>query len=235
MIDPTIVGTLIAASFTVMVYSFFYKENPVYRFAEHIFVGLAVAHAIVIASKYVIDKAWTPLVTKGEYIWAVPLLIGLLYCFFFSKKHFWLYRIPVAMIVGTGVGLAMAGLMKTQFVDQIIATVKIPDWGKPWWDMAHPINALLIAIGIVGTLCFFIFTKEQKGPLLHAARVGKWTMMVAFGAAFGFTVMARMSLLIGRMTFLLDPKTVAWYVIPIAIVVIITATIWGRLKSPAKG
>ncbi|MBC7286752.1 MAG: hypothetical protein H5T86_01665 [Armatimonadetes bacterium] len=35
-----------------------------------------------------------------------------------------------------------------------------------------------------------------------ASRVGIWFLMVAFGAGFGNTVMARLSLLIGRIEFL---------------------------------
>ncbi len=34
--------------------------------------------------------------------------------------------------------------------------------------------------------------------------IGKWFMMVGFGASFGLTVMARISLLIGRIQFLVN-------------------------------
>jgi hypothetical protein len=37
-----------------------------------------------------------------------------------------------------------------------------------------------------------------------AARTGILFLMIAFGAAFGYTVMARMSLLIGRFTDLIE-------------------------------
>lgn len=36
------------------------------------------------------------------------------------------------------------------------------------------------------------------------ARTGVFFLMIAFGAAFGYTVMARMSLLIGRLTDLIE-------------------------------
>jgi hypothetical protein len=35
------------------------------------------------------------------------------------------------------------------------------------------------------------------------ARVGIWFLMISFGAGFGFTVMGRMALLIGRLNFLI--------------------------------
>jgi hypothetical protein len=59
---------------------------------------------------------------------------------------------------------------------------------------------------IVGTLCtlaYFFFSMEHKGVLGGAARVGIWFLMIGFGASFGYTVMARVSLLIGRVHFLL--------------------------------
>jgi hypothetical protein len=35
------------------------------------------------------------------------------------------------------------------------------------------------------------------------SRVGIWFLMISFGAAFGFTVMGRVALLIGRINFLI--------------------------------
>ncbi len=174
-------GTLMAAAFTLMVFSFFYKENKAYRFAEHVFIGLAVAHSTVISCKYVYDTALTPVITKGQVVWILPLLVGLLYCFFFSKKYFWIYRIPVSTVVGTGIGLAMAGLMRSQFIDQIVATIALPNPRADLTQGSHWLNVAITAIGVIGTLVFFIFTKEQKGPLLYVSHIGRWIMMVAFG------------------------------------------------------
>jgi len=234
MTIPEIIGTLIAATFTLMIYSFFYKENKAYRFAEHVFIGLAVAHGTVITSKYVWDTALSRVITKGDAFWILPILVGLLFPFFFSKKYFWLYRIPVSMVVGTGMGLGISGLMRSQFIDQIVGTIALPNPKATWYSGSHPINAALIAICVIGTLFFFIFTTEQKGPLLIASHVGRWTMMVAFGAAFGFTVMARMSLLIGRVQFLIDPAGVAWYLIPVAVLIIVVAVFLERTKGAKK-
>lgn len=235
MTIPEILGTLMAATFTLMVYSFFYKENKAYRLAEHIFIGLAVAHGAVTSSRYVWDTALTPLLVKGETYWILPMLVGLLFFFFFSKKYFWVYRIPISTVVGTGIGLGMAGLMRSQFIDQIRATIGLANPKATWSSGNYLINTVLIAIMVIGTLFFFIFTTEQKGPMLYASYVGRYTMMVAFGAAFGFTVMARMSLLIGRMQFLLDyPTGVAWYTIPVAILVLAAAVLMERSKGAKK-
>jgi len=56
----------------------------------------------------------------------------------------------------------------------------------------------------VSALVYFYFSKEHTGVVGGVARLGIWFLMVSFGAAFGFTVMARISLLIGRMEFLIN-------------------------------
>ena len=49
-----------------------------------------------------------------------------------------------------------------------------------------------------------LFTFKRDGPVLkNVATAGRWLMMIAFGAMFGSTVMARLSLFIERMYFLL--------------------------------
>jgi hypothetical protein len=63
-------------------------------------------------------------------------------------------------------------------------------------------NYLLILLGVVCGLTYFYFSKEHKGVTGAAAKVGIYFLMVTFGASFGYTVMSRMSLLIGRLDFL---------------------------------
>ena len=68
-------------------------------------------------------------------------------------------------------------------------------------------HVLYNPILIVGTLCclvYFFFSKEHKGATGGAATVGIWFLMVSFGAGYGYTVMSRVSLLIGRFQYLLE-------------------------------
>jgi len=63
---------------------------------------------------------------------------------------------------------------------------------------------LIILVGVVSVLVYFFFSVEHSGAVGKVSRVGIWFLMVSFGASFGYTIMARLSLLIGRVTFLLD-------------------------------
>ena len=57
-----------------------------------------------------------------------------------------------------------------------------------------------------GTLSKYIIMRSDNPTsgfkIIGVARVGIWVLMLTFGAGFGYTVMARISLLAGRMTYL---------------------------------
>lgn len=63
---------------------------------------------------------------------------------------------------------------------------------------------LIIALGVLSTLIYFFFSTEHKGVVGAGAKIGIYFLMITFGASFGYTIMARISLLIGRMDFLLN-------------------------------
>ena len=65
------------------------------------------------------------------------------------------------------------------------------------------LTGLIIFMGVFCGLIYFFFSKEHTGFFGGAATVGIWFLMITFGASFGYTVMSRMSLLIGRIDFLL--------------------------------
>jgi len=67
----------------------------------------------------------------------------------------------------------------------------------------NSINIILIFVGTISILLYFFFSKAHKGVYGKFTSIGIWFMMVGFGASFGYTVMARISLLIGRVQFLL--------------------------------
>jgi hypothetical protein len=66
------------------------------------------------------------------------------------------------------------------------------------------ILTVIVVVGVLSTLIYFYFSKEHTGVLGATAKLGIWFIMIAFGAHFGYTVMGRVSLLIGRVQFLVE-------------------------------
>ncbi len=66
------------------------------------------------------------------------------------------------------------------------------------------VSNLLLLVGLATSLFYFYFSAEHRGVLGVVSRVGIWFLMVSFGASYGYTVMGRLSLLIGQLTFLMQ-------------------------------
>jgi hypothetical protein len=196
------VGTWIAAALTLMCFSFLYKENPIYRVAEFIYVGIAAGYGVVATvDAYIRPTIKTDLLQKGNWLLLIPIVLGLLMYTRYVKSIAYLSRWTMAFFLGIGSGYVLTKDFKPYFITPIVSTF------KPFFVSGAPlstsINNILFVVGVVAALVYFFFTTKRTGVLDYTARFGRWVMMIAFGAAFGNTVMARVSLFLGRMQFLL--------------------------------
>ncbi len=185
-------GTVVAALLTLAIFSFLYRENPVFRFAEHLLVGLSAGYFTVISVQgTLVPKVLEPLQT-GDFWVAIPFILIILILGRLTEKTRPASRIPLALVIGAGAGVAVPALLQARILVQLSATMK-------------PLNSIanvLILAGVITTLIYFFFSREHKGWWGRLAAVGTWYLMIFFGATFGNTVMSRISLLIGRLEFL---------------------------------
>jgi len=214
-------GIWIAALLTLFILSFIYKDNPLYKFAEHLFVGVSAGYYIILNFwTVIVPNLWEPLklaftghgvnagreglfaAELGDYrAWLIfPAVLGLLLFSRFFGKLSWLSRWSLAIIIGVYAGIKTTGFAQGDFVAQVQASL-VPLWtGHPLNDL----NALIFVVGLITSLLFFFYSREHKGALGVSSKVGVYFLMVGFGAGYGYTVMSRISLLIGRFQFLLD-------------------------------
>jgi hypothetical protein len=189
----------LAAFFTVSIYTVAFKDNNLFRFVESIFVGTAAGY-MVTANWFNFIKPQVLNLQKGQYMLIVPFIIGLLVYTRYIRSIAWVSRISLAFTLGYGAGFILTRDFKPNFIAQVIATFR-PLWGTATTGVA--VNNWLLVVGVCASLVYFLFTVEQKSIVGYAARAGRWVMMIALGAAFGSTVMARVSLFLGRVQFLL--------------------------------
>ena len=198
-------GVWVAAALTLFIFSFLYRDNPLYKFAEHLFVGVSAGFVVV---QQFWSVLWPNLIepaSKADTPERWKFFVGGLLCVLLFTRLFqgisWMSRYTIAALIGTFAGLKVTGFAQAEVVEQVRATM-VPLWGTP--AMTDSFNNLVLVVGVITTLVFFFFSKEHNGAIGATARVGIWYLMVSFGAAYGFTVMSRISLLIGRFQFLLD-------------------------------
>lgn len=269
----TLFWTTIGAILTLSIYSFLYKDNPFYKFAEHLVVGVSAGYYLVIyywnyidsnvvAPVFLLSVAGEPIRFLGFEWWMafIPGLLGILLYMRFFPKVSWVGRWPLGVYMGGYAGLGLSPVMQARVITQLGANgLPLAGVEDPFAAMTNVAlgvvifaamtylfvgrrhmgagsrvaragvillaavigvvgyfalsllsgagvvsltNVLLVA-GLLGTLTYFFFSMKHRGILGGLARIGIVFLMVGFGASFGYTVMSRISLLIGRVGFLL--------------------------------
>ncbi len=221
-------GVWVAAFFTLAIFSFLYKDNPLYKIAEAVVVGVSAAYWMVVGFWDVIipnliGKLHPPAVTSWampglsgddlnpDYYYIIPLILGVMLVWRLSPKGNWIARWPLAFIIGTTAGIRLVGFIQADFLSQIRNTIiplvaysTDPGAGTPHFEFWDSVQNLIIIVGVLTCLVYFFFSIEHKGIVGKTARVGIWFLMITFGAGFGYTVMGRIALLAIRIEFLFD-------------------------------
>ena len=216
-----LLGTWVAAILTLCIFSFLYKDNPAYKAAQSLFVGLTLGYVLVvkvlkegffgvIKDQFFAAGTWS---VQGDVVAIVSAMIAILLgLFFFSSyipKWSWLVTIVLALTIGWGSGIVISAELSSKVYAQVTST--IGDFqgffdrdlfaGENW--QKSKLNTVLMLVGVVCTLTYFFFSVEHRGVPGKLAKVGIIFIMVSFGASFANAVAGRISLLIGRMSFLL--------------------------------
>jgi hypothetical protein len=207
----------VAALLTFCIFSFLYRDNPFYKFAEHLFVGVSAGYFIILNFwTVIVPNLWHPLVRAftapdaagplaarlGDYrAWLlIPGILGLLLFTRLFGKIGWLSRWPLAVVIGVYAGLKTTGFAQGDLVAQVQGSLQ----PLVTENLGTTLNAILFTLGLITSLLFFFYSREHKGSLGLASRIGIVFLMVSFGAGYGYTVMSRVSLLIGRFQFLIE-------------------------------
>jgi hypothetical protein len=219
--------TWVAAILTLAILSFLYDDNSFYRTAEHLYIGVANGYGIVLMwYNVVIPNMIDPLVgayritraqgfstafftfdelnvlnpfNDNNFFIILPMMVGSLYVTRFIPNISWMIRIPIGITMGYYTAIAIPASFKASIVRQLEASILTRADFDSWWVLAY---GLFIFITTVATIVYFFFSAEHKGVLKPISNIGILTVMIGFGASFGLTVMARISLAIGRFIFL---------------------------------
>jgi hypothetical protein len=192
------------AFLTLCILSFLYKDNPFFRFAESLFAGMSLGYYIGIVTVQTLQpNLIAPLqesfIADHHYLLLIPMALGIMLYFRYIARVAWVARIALAVYIGYYVGVLMMQKIHGQVIPQTRDTIMPVTTGgiEALWN-------ILVIVGVFSVLIYFYFSIEHKGVVGKLSRVGIWFLMISFGASFGYTIMARISLLMGRFSFLVN-------------------------------
>ncbi|MGA1266867.1 MAG: hypothetical protein ACO32J_06775 [Phycisphaerales bacterium] len=225
---PRTIGLWLAAFFTLAIFSFLYADNVFYKLAESVVVGVSAAYWMTlglwdtlvpklggaVAPDLVREWVQPSLrdvgVQQQVSMW-VALVLGVMLLMRLAPRGGWIAAWPLAFIVGVTAGLKIVSHVESDLMAQAVATmqpvVKVVETAEggvnAWSTVWATLPGVLVLVGVICSLAYFLFSVQHRGVVGGAARVGVWYLMITFGAAFGMTVMGRIALLAARCEFLL--------------------------------
>ena len=196
------IQTWLAAFLTLAILSFLYKDNPVFRFAENLFAGISLGYFVGITLNQTLKpNLFTPLYESFVWNWDLLFAGAIGVCLYVGRipRLAFLSRWALAVYIGYYVGVNMLQKLQGEVLPQMKSALK-PVTGFN----TVSVNNLLVFIGVMTVLCYLFFSTKHEGAFGRVASVGGWCLRISVGAAFGYTVMGRVSLLIGRLNFLVN-------------------------------
>lgn len=216
--NPEVLSAWIAIFLTICIFSYLYGDNPVYKFSEHLFVGISIGVAVTEVwfqtfKPNLVDNLVELTSNPGKlelWIYLIPLVLIILLFMKFSRNLSYLARIPVAFLVAAFAALKVTGEAQGNLVRQLTASMpNLPAVYEQhqWWNWeangAGVFSSILLVVGLASCLYYFYFSSPQTGAMRYITRFAVWVLMITFGASFGMTVMGRVTLAFGRATDLL--------------------------------
>lgn len=198
------IGALVGFTLTLFVFSYAWGDNPLFKLATHIFVGVAAGYVTIIAIyNIILPQLVYPLIngSRDEMILAVIYLIpSVLLLTKISPQLSKLGNPAMAILVGIGAAAAVGGSVFGTIFPQVAASTQI-------FETENFLNAGVILLGTLTTLIYFQFSVRKKstnapvGQFVQSiGRVGQIFIAITFGALFAGIYFASLTALIERLS-----------------------------------
>jgi hypothetical protein len=197
---------------TLMVLSYLIGDNPAFRVAIYIFIGVAAGYAAAVTWHQVLMPRLVIPLRSGSLLTIVPLVLGSLLLFKLSPKTSRLGTPSMAFLVGVGAAVAIGGaVMGTLFPQSRAAMNTLDPTSSSQNLLAHLAEGVVMLVGTVSTLIYFHFgakaTAEgpQRGKLVQSLGwVGQVFIAITFGTLFAGVFVAALTALIERLIFIIS-------------------------------
>lgn len=214
-IDIELISTLVGLVLTLMVFSYLIGDNPLFRIAVYLFIGVASGYAASIVWHYVlIPKLIQPLVAFD------PLaIVAAVFAFSLLAKLFprisWIGSFSMAVLVGVGAAAAIGGALIGTILPQAQAAIDGFDYRSALTGtdaLRRLLEGGVMLLGTVFTLASFHFSAgraadgaAKRNRILEGiAWVGRIFIAITLGALFAGVYVSALTAMIERLSFIIN-------------------------------
>ena len=222
MPSADLIWMLVSFFLTVLVLSYIFGDNPLFRIATYLFVGVAAGYvAVIIVQDVIVPRMILPIFNRDLEQSGIALLSLVLSAMLLTKlspRYAWLGSLPMAYLVGAAAAIVIYGALFGTLWPQVAATVdlfavkSLPAGSDPALAL---FSGGLVLIGTVTTLAYFHFGMpvktgrpvERSKWLNFLGRVGQVFIAITLGAIFAGVFASALAALIERLSFLVSTVT----------------------------
>ncbi len=208
-----ILWTAVSFLLTLLILSFILGDNPLFRVAAYLFVGISAGYAVVLLIYHVFWPQLVLPIMEGNWLTAVPLALGLLLIFRLVPSLSRVGNFSMAYLVGAAAAVAIGGAVLGTLLGQARGAIHAFDpqvlaaGGSPAFKL---VDALVMLVGTLTTLAYFQFSARtrpnqapERAPVVELlARVGRVFIAITLGALFAGVLSAALMALIERLSFI---------------------------------
>lgn len=216
-LNTDLIWMIVSFVLTLLVFSYLFGDNPAFRIATAILVGVSAGYfAVLIIYQVLLPRLVVPLL-QGSIISLVPLFLSGLMLTKLSPRLSRLGNLSMAYLVGAGAAVAIGGaVLGTLFTQVKGAVTSLPSLAdtssQNWWLL---LEGGFILLGTIASLVYFNFgTQEKDGSsakrpavVSFFAVIGQFFIAITLGAVFAGVMTSAITALIERGGFIIQTIT----------------------------
>jgi hypothetical protein len=213
-----LISALVGLILTLMVFSYLIGDNPLFRIAVYLFIGVSSGYAATVIVNYVLIPRLSslPVNDVNQFVLAIiPLLFGVTLLAKLSPRISWIGNFAMAVLVGVGAAVAIGGALLGTLMPQLgaaINTLDVRSAGGGLQAASKLLQGVVMLGGTVFTLASFHFSAgraadgaPRRNPILEGiAWVGRLFIAITLGVLFAGVYMSALTAMIERLSFVMN-------------------------------
>jgi hypothetical protein len=203
-----LIWAIVGFVLSLLIFSYLIGDNPLFRFAASLFIGVTAGYAaVILLYQVIIPRLIYPFFTgtiMDRSFTLIPLVLSVLLFFKPSRNLSFMGSIPLALLVAAGAAFALSGAVLGTILPQSQATINLFG-NKPGENFL--LEGIVILVGTVTTLMYFYFgAKFENGKPIRRAgwiesisKVGQVFLFVTLGSIYAGVYITAITALVERM------------------------------------
>jgi uncharacterized membrane protein len=186
-------------------------DNPFYRFAQYLLVGVALGYtAAVLVNQTLVPPVTQAIAgqasTESLSVLAISAVLLLLLATRFGRQR-WshLANLPLALLFGIGAAIALVGALRGTLVPQLLDTIAARRFQTA--ALAEIVGTITLILALVVTLLSFRYTQRSETasrPSVFLRAAGRGLILVAFGVFLASAVTSYITALVTQLQAIAD-------------------------------